>query len=262
MDSEGDLFIADTFNDRIREVVKATGDIITVAGNGSWGSSAGDGGPATAASVYEPQGVAVDAAGDLFIADTQNDRIREVIKATGDIITVAGGGANGLGDGGTASVAGLGGPTGVAVDAAGNLFIADFYEGRIREVVKATGDIITVAGGGTDGLGDGGPATSASLNDIEGVTVDAVGNLFIADWGTTVFARSSRPPATSSPCRAMVVPATAVTGAKLVRPSSTLRSVLRWTRLVISSSPMRTTIGSARSQRAWRRLTSSAKPRR
>ena len=142
----------------IREVVKATGDIITVAGNGTRGYS-GDNGPATAAELDDPDGVAVDSAGDLFIADTYNNVIREVVKATGDIITVAGNGTLGYsGDNGPATAAELDSPYGVAVDAAGDLFIADTGNNVIREVVKATGDIITVAGNGT-------PTVTAATTD-------------------------------------------------------------------------------------------------
>ena len=184
VDSAGDLFIADTDNNVVREVVKATGDIITVAGNGTAGYS-GDSGPATAAELNDPNGVAVDSAGDLFIADTDNNVIREVVKATGDIITVAGNGTAGYsGDNGPATAAELNSPRGVAVDSAGDLFIADCGNNVIREVVKATGDIITVAGNGTAGYsGDDGPATAAELNDPNGVAVDSAGDLFIADCG-------------------------------------------------------------------------------
>ena len=137
-------------------MVKATGDIITIAGNGNAGYN-GDGGPATAAELNDPDGLAVDSAGDLFIADTDNNVIREVVKATGDIITVAGNGTAGYsGDNGPATAAELDSPRGIAVDSAGDLFIADAYNNVIREVVKATGDIITVAGNGTGGYsGDG-----------------------------------------------------------------------------------------------------------
>ena len=181
VDSAGDLFIADSGNNVIREVVKATGDIITVAGNGTAGYS-GDGGPATAAELNDPNGVAVDSAGDLFIADTDNNVIREVVKATGDIITVAGNGTAGYsGDGGPATAAELNGPVGVAVDSAGDLFIADNGNNVVREVVKATGDIITVAGNGTAGYsGDNGPATAAELNNPCRVAVDSAGDLFVA----------------------------------------------------------------------------------
>ena len=128
----------------IREVVKATGDIFTVAGNGTLGYS-GDDGPATAAALDYPKGVAVDAAGDLFIADSGNDVIREVVMATGDIITVAGNGKgagtiNGggySGDNGPATDAELNTPTGVAVDAAGDLFIADAGNSVVRQTTPA-----------------------------------------------------------------------------------------------------------------------------
>ena len=177
----------------IREVVKATGDIITVAGNGTAGYS-GDGGPATAAELNGPRGVAVDSAGDLFIADIGNNVIREVVKATGDIITVAGNGTAGYsGDNGPATAAELNAPNGVAVDSAGDLFIADGDNNAIREVVKATGDIITVAGNGTAGYsGDDGPATAAELNAPIGVAVDSVGDLFIADTGNNVSPRGGQ----------------------------------------------------------------------
>ena len=187
VDSVGDLFIADLLNDVIREVVKATGDIITVAGNGTAGYS-GDNGSATDAELDFPVGVAVDSAGDLFIADSRNNVIREVVKATGDIITVAGNGIAGYsGDGGPATDAELDGPNTVAVDSAGDLFIADRTTTAVREVVKATGDIITFAGNGTAGYsGDGGPATAAELNLRQGVAVDSLGDVFIADDGNHV----------------------------------------------------------------------------
>ena len=125
MDAAGDLFIADTGNNVIREVNHATGVITTVAGNGTDGYS-GDNGPATAAELDDARGVAVDAAGDLFIADTGNNVIREVNHATGVITTVAGNGTAGYsGDNGPATAAELDCPAGVAVDAAGDLFIAD-----------------------------------------------------------------------------------------------------------------------------------------
>jgi len=187
VDSAGDLFIADAGNHVVREVVKATGDIITVAGNGTAGYS-GDNGPATAAELNFPSGVAVDSAGDLFIADGNNNVIREVVKATGDIITVAGNGTAGYsGDNGPATVAELNSPSGVTVDSAGDLFVADYGNNVIREVVKATGDIITVAGNGTAGYsGDHGPATAAELNGPENICVDSAGDLFIADGNNNV----------------------------------------------------------------------------
>jgi len=240
IDSAGNLFIADTGNNVIREVVNATGEIITFAGNGTSGYS-GDNGLATDAELQAIRGIAVDAAGDLFIADGSNDVIREVDRSNGDTITtIAGVGAqgstgyngpateamlevpadvavdsegnvfisdegnnlileldqgsglifivagNGLagytGDNGLATVAKLNAPIGVAVDSVGDLFIADCNNNVIREVVKATGDIFTVAGNGQAGYsGDGGTATAAELDGLTGVAIDSVGDLYIAD---------------------------------------------------------------------------------
>src|SRR5208282_1432049 len=160
------------------------GIITTVAGNGTAGYS-GDGGAATNAKLYWPSGVAVDATGNLFIADYVNNRVREV-GANGIITTVAGGGSNGLGDGGAATNAELYYPAGVAVDATGSLFIADEGSQRIRKV-GSNGIITTVAGNGTQGYsGDGGAATNAELYLPTGVAVDASGNLFIVDSGNNV----------------------------------------------------------------------------
>lgn len=178
VDAVGNLFIADTVNDVIRQVSPA-GIITTVAGNGTSGYS-GDGGPAIAAELYRPSGIAVDAAGDLFIADGLNNVIREV--RGGIITTVAGNGSPGYsGDGGPATDAMLYSPANVVVDAAGDLFIADYFNNVIR-VVRG-GIITTVAGNGTQGYsGDGGSATAATLNSPPAIAVDVAGNLFIADF--------------------------------------------------------------------------------
>jgi sugar lactone lactonase YvrE len=178
----GILFIADTQNQRIRKV-DLSGTITTVAGNGT-NAFSGDNGPATSASLNFPNGVAVDAAGNIFVADSTNNRIRKV-DTGGIITTVAGNGTFGFsGDGGPASNAGLEGPEGVAVDGAGNLFIADTSSQRIRKVDHATQNITTVAGNGTNAFsGDGGPATSASLFNPFAVAVDRAGNLLIGDFG-------------------------------------------------------------------------------
>ena len=155
--------------------------IKTVAGNGTYGYS-GDGGIADSAKLNSPFGVAVDASGNLFIADEYNKVIRKV-STNGIITTVAGNGTYGYsGDGGSATSAKLNYPTGVAVDASGNLFIADEENHRIRKV-STSGVITTVAGNGTKGYnGDGGIADSAELYYPTGVAVDASGNLFIADY--------------------------------------------------------------------------------
>jgi uncharacterized protein (TIGR03437 family) len=183
VDASGDLFIADTSNNLIRKV-SSSGIITTVAGGGNPPyPSDGDGGPATSASLKNPSGIGVDTSGNLFIADTGDNLIRKV-SANGIITTVAGGGNPAypsVGDGGPAISASLSYPGGIAVDASGNLFIADTYDQRIRKV-SASGMITTVAGNGSLGFsGDGGPATSASLNHPSDISTDASGNLFITD---------------------------------------------------------------------------------
>ncbi len=185
IDVYGNLFISDRLNSRIRKVNMSSGIITTVAGNG-YTLYAGDGGAATSASINNQYGIAVDASGNLFIADTYNNRIRKVNASTGIITTVAGNGTYGYsGDGGAATSAKLYSPVGVAIDASGNLFIADNGNNRIRSVNASTGIINTVVGNGTAAYsGDGGRADSASLyNPYGGVTIDSYGNLFIADQG-------------------------------------------------------------------------------
>jgi hypothetical protein len=179
LDAAGNLYICSPTMSGIRRVTPS-GTITTVAGNGTWGFS-GDGGPATSAQLNDPQGLAVDAAGNLYIADESNQRIRRVTQS-GTITTVAGNGTQRFsGDGGPATSAQLSWPYGLAVDAARNLYISGSE--RIRRVTPS-GTITTVAGNGTQGFsGDGGPATSAQLYASRGVAVDAAGNLYIADHG-------------------------------------------------------------------------------
>lgn len=182
LDSKGNLFIADRWNQRVRQVSPG-GIIITVAGSGPVGMDVGrfwgDGGPATQAGLNAPSGVAVDGSGALYISEWFSHRVRRV-SPDGKITTVAGTGKQGFsGDGGPATAAALSGPSGLAVDHAGNLFIADFHNGRVRKV-SPNGKITTVAGGGTGELGDGGPATAAVVDTPAGLAVDRTGSLFIA----------------------------------------------------------------------------------
>ncbi len=162
-DSDGNLYITDSSNNRVRKVTPV-GTITTVAGDGTAGFS-GDGGPATRAELNTPGGMALDSAGNLYISDRLNSRVRKITSG-GTITTVAGNGTQAFsGDGGPATGAALGDPRGVALDSAGNLYIADRSNGRIRKVTPG-GAITTVAGNGTQGFsGDGGPATSAGLNN-------------------------------------------------------------------------------------------------
>ncbi len=179
-DPEGNLYIADYGNQRIRKV-DLSGMVSTAAGTGSSGFS-GDGGPATSAQISQPTNVAFDGAGNMFITDQLNNRIRKVDVSTGIISTVVGRGGTGLtGDGGAATAAQLFFPSTITFDALGNMYIDDSYNNAIREV-NTSGIISTVAGTGTSGFtGDGGDATNATLHQPWEVTVDACGNLYIAD---------------------------------------------------------------------------------
>lgn len=186
VDSEGNLYIADTGNNVVREVSASTGVIRTVAGNGTHGY-AGDGAVATAASLNGPTGVALDPSGNLYISDSGNNTIREVNSSTGIISTVAGNGvgdAGYSGDGGSAVNAQLNSPNGIAVDSKGNLYIADSQNNVIRQVAAGTGIITTIAGNGSAGnTGDGVAATGAELSYPTGVAADQLGNLYVVDSG-------------------------------------------------------------------------------
>jgi sugar lactone lactonase YvrE len=165
-------------------VTASTGIISTIAGTGTSGYS-GDGGVPTNAKFHTPIGIAVDSTGNIYIADTNNNRVRWIQKSTGYIYTLAGTGTTGYsGNGGSAAAALLSIPNGVAVDGSGNLFIADTGNGSIRKVILSTNIISTVAGQGLGGFsGDGGLATSAKMSSPEAVAVDSNGNLYIADTG-------------------------------------------------------------------------------
>jgi hypothetical protein len=195
IDGAGNMYIADTNNNVVRKITAATGIITRVAGNinGSPGFS-GDGGLATSAELNTPQGVSVDVSGNIYIADTSNQRIRKVDVTTGIITTVAGNGASSSsgdgkgtfsGDGGPATKAGLGLPYAVAFDGAGNMYIPDSANNRIR-MVDGAGIITTVAGSAASGYsGDGGLATDAVMNTPKGVVLDPGGNFYIADTQNT-----------------------------------------------------------------------------
>jgi streptogramin lyase len=181
-DEEGNLYLSDTFNHRIRKVDAKTGIISTVAGNGRKGFS-GDGGPATGASMDEPYGICLDRRGNLYFVDRLNYRVRKV-DASGIISTVAGNGsASYSGDGGPASIAGLVEPNGAALDPEGHtLYIADVAGHRLRAVDLVTGAIRTVSGTG-EGVHDGdkGPAYAARLNGPRAVEVGPDGTIYVLE---------------------------------------------------------------------------------
>ncbi len=183
LDSKGNLFIADTLNQRIRRV-DTSGMITTVAGTGEDDFS-GDGGPAVNATFSRPVGLAVDALGNIYVADVFNQRIRK-IDTGGKISTVAGNGMDGFsGDSGRAIDAQLTRPRDVAVDDQGILYIADTDNQRVRRV-GLNGIISTVAGNGLAGFkGDGGSALEASLNSPRGVTVTRSGQILISDMANS-----------------------------------------------------------------------------
>lgn len=179
IDAQGNIYIADVRNHRIRRV-DTNGIITTVAGTGRPGYS-GDGGLATNAQLNQPLGIALDSKGNLFIADTLNGRIR-MVDAAGIVTTVAGNGSEEFGgDNGPATEAMFARPVGLAVDTRGHVYVADVFNNRIRKFTVG-GKISTVAGDGIGGYsGDGGPAVMAQLNRPRDVALDKHGNLYIAD---------------------------------------------------------------------------------
>ncbi|HEY1620069.1 MAG TPA: RHS repeat-associated core domain-containing protein [Streptosporangiaceae bacterium] len=222
LDAKGDLYIADTFNNRIQEVYAAggqawghsgwtAGDVYTIAGSATGGPGgsghSGNKGPASAALLDRPCGIAADAAGNVYIADFGNERVDEIAKSTGlqrgvkltanDLYVIAGSydaGAGLSGDGGPAVSAQLHSPTSVAADAAGDVYIADSVNNRLQEVPYASGaqwgqsmtdgDMYTIAGsatGASGNSGDGGPATSAKMNNTEAVSVDPQSDVYVTD---------------------------------------------------------------------------------
>jgi trimeric autotransporter adhesin len=192
--------IADSGDSRVRQVNTGTGIISTIAGTGVAGFS-GDGGPASAAQINSPRAPSYDSLGNLYFVDTSNHRVRKIDKTTGIITTVVGSGGFAAesqgcdgggysGDGGPATSATLHCPLGMAIDANDNLYIADYLNNVIRKVDAKTQIITTVVGTGTAGYtGDNGPATAATLNLPDRVSVNGAGNLFISDTGNNVVRR-------------------------------------------------------------------------
>ncbi len=195
LDSYGNLYIADRLNNRLRKVDISTGLITTIVGTGA-ASSTGDGSVATSATVYGPCFIRFDNAGNLYLSEYSGAKIRKVITVSTDIPTViptsypslnphsigiittfAGTGTTGYsGDGGQATSATLNGPRGIAVDTSGNIYFAEYFNNRVRKVSSSTGIITTYVGTGTAGYsGDGGAASSASLNHPFGLCIDASG---------------------------------------------------------------------------------------
>jgi len=188
IDKSGAVYIADTSEHVVRKV--ASGTITTIAGIGGLAGYSGDGGPATSALLYSPEAVAVDPSGNVFIADYNNCRIREVNGATGIITTIAGTGVCGFTGDGLATSNAVEYPQGLAVDANDNLFISD-YSNRVRWVAP-NGFMTTIAGTGAGGYrGDGGLATSATLNEPTGVALDASGNVLFSDYNNFVVRKIS-----------------------------------------------------------------------
>ncbi len=181
LDSSGVLYIADSGNNVVRRVDPITGQIIAFAGNHA-AAYTGDGGPAISASLSAPWSVTVSSIGEVYIADQSNHAIRKV-ALNGTISTVIGNGTSGFsGDGGPGSGATLNSPASVAIDVAGNLYIADSGNNRVRKVNAASGIITTVVGNSTESFsGDGGPADQAGLYGPYALVLDSAGDLLISD---------------------------------------------------------------------------------
>lgn len=251
LDSSGNLYIADTANQVIRKV--AGGKISTVAGNGTLGYT-GDGAAATSANLDSPLGVVVDSAGNLYISDYVNNAIR-MVAPSGTITTVAGGaGGNGTsgfaGDGGSGTSALLNGPVGLAMDSAGNLYIADSGNNRVR-MVAPDGTISTVAGTGSFSV----------LHLPFGVAVDAAGNLYIADNANNRI----RKRATDGTLTTVAGTGTAGFSGDGERPparNSTVLTTWRWIPRATFTLPTGTTAGFAGYRRAarFRRSRAAAAP--
>ena len=180
-DSSGNAYFADSDDNRIRKI-DTNGIVTTIAGTGEAGFS-GDGDGATKAKLNGPQGLKLDSKGNLFFGDYNNNRVRKIVLATGIISTVAGNGKFPYsGDGAAATAAGLD-PYDIAVDNSGNLYIADYFNNRIRRVSAFDQTISTISGTGIPGDGDNGPADQAPLNGPRGISVSSTGFLYFVDEG-------------------------------------------------------------------------------
>jgi sugar lactone lactonase YvrE len=172
VDASGNVFVADFANYRVRKI--SGGGVTTVAGNGIAGFKDGD---ALTAQFFDPEGIAVDESENLFVAEYGNSRIRKI--AAGVVTTHAGNGIEGFKDG-AATNAEFDSPFGVAADASGNIYVGDFRNNRIRKITGST--VVTFAGDGMDGFKDG-PGVTAQFTRPQGVAVDALGNVYVADRG-------------------------------------------------------------------------------
>ena len=207
-DTKGNIYIADQSNQVIRKV-STSGIITTIAGIGGIAGYSGDGGPATNALLYNPEAVAVDKAGNVFIADYDNCRVREVNGATGIITTIAGNGYCSFTGDGLAIDLGLGYPQGVAVDANDNVFVSD-YNDRVRWIAP-NGVMTTIAGTGAGGYaGDGGLATSALLYEPTGISLDPAGDILVSDYNNLRVRSITAFPAVSTSTGSMAFGLTAV----------------------------------------------------
>ena len=188
VDGSGNIIVADAGNNAVREISATTGNITTLAGGSGFSGYDGDGGLATQSKIWNPYSVAIDATGNIYFADSQNNAIRLITKFTGKIATLAGlGPDNGgyTGDGNPAVLAKLNSPQGIAVAGNGDVYIADTGNNVIRKI--SGGVISTVAGTGEEGYtGDNGPAVNATFTSLKGLAVDAENNLYVADSGNNV----------------------------------------------------------------------------